>query len=1071
MLLCLLPLHFQQLPLLFLHQQNLLHQHFLCRQCCGGRGSLSDVGLLREGREILWILVLSTSLFRVLEFLALPCLWILLDLNGIELQARYIISEANEWADRLSRDRDLDDWRLREVNWVNPPWSLLDEVARKLREERCVATVVGPYWPGQMWFQQQEAMADEVAPQAGLTSGCKVKVYWPQDDAWYTGTVGDTGSDGLTHIAYEDGDNEDLDMSKESSLTELAVQMQGAALGDKMVGNYRPKARAFMVFCEAEGRQWLPATVAHSEVVHCPHVGQGHGAGVQHAALPVAINNYHEDMGFPGPAKGRAVSIRAVKGMSRLQVQAAEAAATELLKACTYVVFAFVTFGRPETGVSMRREHINITGRRWLTIPATGVAGLVRLLQHWQQVRDACWGQRPVTGSEVQGNCWSLPWEQGKLQLAHANGCVQLALGKLGCPQPSTPPCIDPAAVPGEHMERDSFDVQSSKTAATKVLGDKAAKFRGDETSASDIFSQLVSELQQLFTLQSTAFAPLFDLTAADTPVLPAANELLYSVLLLLTAPGSPARNWVEASGVDVPADGKRATLEVVRMLADASTPFDALTELLEVRVSDECDPDAGICLFNSCLRDAQRLTTLPEDAVKRQFLSALSGPAYATLVDSFARADPRAAVSLLTLQARVREQYRCGRLSGKQAHCRAPHPLPHSTSPEVAFDKRSGTFVPTCRHEKCRAVGSKHWLSECPHKDTHPLSISASYCQAVESYDSDVLALRFQRYYDAGDEGSMEHLCALVGQPEICELSAHAFAPEPTALQQFKDAAASAESAPDEHLSIGRVAFAAVSGPLAGGVAEPATDKRLLPRASAPVRDEPVDLHEVNRATFVPPSASLALGPMAPADSSFKTFNTVHPDWFDIDPEPVDVCDSDDDGEGSNYPPGVCLTEIEGGAPPTTAAFRRFGVPRGSRPFGIGEFALTLFMVATFLFSATAMPTLVVGGGVRGLVEPGATYGYDSLRSHGALLDSLNPPTVLTVSSLPLQDVPRVFSQSASATYQSDDFAIPLWDPPDPLGSGGVNIYDVSSQLTSDVFLPWDPSAELGSADHLYSG
>ncbi|KAK3251522.1 hypothetical protein CYMTET_39141 [Cymbomonas tetramitiformis] len=37
-----------------------------------------------------------------------------------------------------------------------------------------------------------------------------------------------------------------------------------------------------------------------------------------------AINNYHEDMGFPGPSKGGAVS-RAVKGMSRLQVQAADA--------------------------------------------------------------------------------------------------------------------------------------------------------------------------------------------------------------------------------------------------------------------------------------------------------------------------------------------------------------------------------------------------------------------------------------------------------------------------------------------------------------------------------------------------------------------------------------------------------------------------------------------------------------------------------------------------------------------------------------------------------------------------
>ncbi|KAK3249499.1 hypothetical protein CYMTET_41052 [Cymbomonas tetramitiformis] len=613
-------------------------------------------------------------------------------------------------------------------------------------------------------------------------------------------------------------------------------------------------------------------------------------------------------------------------------------------------------------------------------------------------------------------------------------------VGALNAATPSTPHLASgeseastAAAVLLQRLRRDSFDVQCAKTAATKVLGDKTAKFKGNENSASDIFSQLVSELQQLFTLQSPAFAPLFELTAADAPVLSAANELLYSVLLLLTAPGSPARNWVEASGSDVPADGKRATLEVVRMLADVSTPFDAFAELLEVRISDERDPDSDIRLFNSCLRDAQRLQALPEDAVKRQFISALSGPAYAALVDSFARADQRAARDVDSLKKGGSKPPH-GKHTPRNFHRPGVQPLAHSASSEVAFDKRSGTFVPTCRHEKCRAVGSKHWLSECPHKDTHPLSISASYCQAVESYDSDVLALRFQRYYDAGDEGSMEHLCALVGQPEICELSAHSFAPEPTALQQFKDAAASAEC----------------------------TLLSIFPLAV---------LHLLSRAAFVPPSASLALGPVAPADSSFKTFNAVHPDWFDIDPEPVEVCDSDDDGEGSYCPPGACLTEIEGGAPPAAAAFRRFGVPRGSRPFGIGEFALSLFMVATFLFSATAMPTLVVGGGVRGLVEPGATYGYDSLRSHEALLDYLCPPVITAGPSLTPQDVTRFFSQSTSAALQSDGFATPLWDPPDPLGSGGVSTYKFSSQLTSDVFLPWNPSAELGSADQLCSG
>ncbi|KAK3260837.1 hypothetical protein CYMTET_30227 [Cymbomonas tetramitiformis] len=140
-------------------------------------------------------------------------LWLLLDLHDIELQARYIRSEANVWADNLSGCEDLDDWRLNrdwfvwankqwgpytvdrfaseisaqlpryyaawkdpkcegvdsltydwrgENNWVNPPWALLDEVAHKLREEGAAATVVAPYLPGQSWFKELEALATEV---------------------------------------------------------------------------------------------------------------------------------------------------------------------------------------------------------------------------------------------------------------------------------------------------------------------------------------------------------------------------------------------------------------------------------------------------------------------------------------------------------------------------------------------------------------------------------------------------------------------------------------------------------------------------------------------------------------------------------------------------------------------------------------------------------------------------------------------------------------------------------------------------------------------------------------------
>eukprot|EP00854_Cymbomonas_tetramitiformis_P013333 gene13333-biopygen13727 len=59
----------------------------------------------------------------------------------------------------------------------------------------------------------------------GLVQGCKVKAYWPVDDAWYPGTVGEAGADGLTRIAYEDGDEEDLNMSKEKyEVVPAAVQ-------------------------------------------------------------------------------------------------------------------------------------------------------------------------------------------------------------------------------------------------------------------------------------------------------------------------------------------------------------------------------------------------------------------------------------------------------------------------------------------------------------------------------------------------------------------------------------------------------------------------------------------------------------------------------------------------------------------------------------------------------------------------------------------------------------------------------------------------------------------------------
>ncbi|KAK3238792.1 hypothetical protein CYMTET_51231 [Cymbomonas tetramitiformis] len=254
----------------------------------------------------------------------------------------------------------------------------------------------------------------------------KVKVYWPIDDAWCQGTRGDTGVAGRTRTVYEHGDEGNLKMSKEkyeavpagvqplsswdavlqehwrgelgdSYLTDLAVQMRSAALGSKTVDNYRPKAQAFMQFC-----------VALRVVRGC--------------RLREPRNKHHEDMGYSGPAKGWSVS-RAVKGMSSLQVQAADdpgeeqmlrtwlparhvsvvhahgmglhlvgRAETGLLGARTYVVFAFVTFGRPDSGVSMLRTHISVAGDTVSMVlhkekggrydcPSDGLRGAAQLLE------------------------------------------------------------------------------------------------------------------------------------------------------------------------------------------------------------------------------------------------------------------------------------------------------------------------------------------------------------------------------------------------------------------------------------------------------------------------------------------------------------------------------------------------------------------------------------------------------------------------------------------------------------------------------------------------------------------
>ena len=54
-------------------------------------------------------------------------------------------SPGTEGVDEMARS-----W-VGENNYVNPPWSMLSEVAQKLRDEGAAATVVAPCWVTETW--------------------------------------------------------------------------------------------------------------------------------------------------------------------------------------------------------------------------------------------------------------------------------------------------------------------------------------------------------------------------------------------------------------------------------------------------------------------------------------------------------------------------------------------------------------------------------------------------------------------------------------------------------------------------------------------------------------------------------------------------------------------------------------------------------------------------------------------------------------------------------------------------------------------------------------------------------
>ncbi|KAK3263150.1 hypothetical protein CYMTET_28030 [Cymbomonas tetramitiformis] len=294
---------------------------------------------------------------------------LLLDLHDIELQARYICSEANEWADRVSRCEDIDDWRLN----------------RQL------------------------------------------------DDAWYLGAVQLYDDDGFANIVYDDGNKEVVDLAEDTFGVIYEVETpigEKTFFGEKSVfpagsvgtsdspvgaGKNKIKKPGFLeqAFC----LRWRTelGDSEHSELA----------VQMQEAALQQTTKGNYEP------------KMRSSSGPW----------------AYVYTVFAYVTFGRPDTGVAMQREHVSSTeeelsvvllkvkGRRHqqvkrrLQIPWRGVRGL-----RWQVHRDLAWRSSTSSRtppSNVHGSYWKLPREREPFEGASlANEWIKLALDSLGCLPP-----------------------------------------------------------------------------------------------------------------------------------------------------------------------------------------------------------------------------------------------------------------------------------------------------------------------------------------------------------------------------------------------------------------------------------------------------------------------------------------------------------------------------------------------------------------------------------------------------------------------------------------------------------
>ncbi|KAK3261165.1 hypothetical protein CYMTET_29920 [Cymbomonas tetramitiformis] len=178
-------------------------------------------------------------------------------------------------------------------------------------------------------------------------------------------------------------------------------------------------------------------------------------------------------------------------------------------------------------------------------------------------------------------------------------------LGAQHSATPDTPPkapaTLASATVPSTYqpfidrgcvaLYTDGFDAKVAKSILGKIMGDKSEnEFTGKHNHDVDVFASLVFEVKRSFLAEHSAFSVLLKLDDAGIECILEANGLLFAAVVRLTAPRSPAHDWVDSSATASPDDGKRAMLEVARRLTTVTAPLDSLRTLLASTVPSGVD-------------------------------------------------------------------------------------------------------------------------------------------------------------------------------------------------------------------------------------------------------------------------------------------------------------------------------------------------------------------------------------------------------------------------------------------------------------------------------------------------